>query len=46
MRAIEVLRTQHGEKLSPKYYFFFRKNILDKVKKRKTEEKSADLFGG
>lgn len=45
MRAIEVLRTQHGEKLSPKYYFFFRKNILDKVKKRKTEEKSADLFG-
>lgn len=46
MRAIEVLRTQHGEKLSPKYYFFFRKNILDKVKKRKSEEKNADLFGG
>ena len=45
MRAIEVLRTQHGEKLSPKYYYFFRKNILDKVKKRKSEEKSADLFG-
>lgn len=45
MRAIEVLRTQHGEKLSPKYYYFFRKNILDKVKKRKTEEKSAELFG-
>lgn len=45
MRAIEVLRTRHGEKLSPKYYFFFRKNILDKVKKRKSEEKSADLFG-
>lgn len=45
MRAIDVLRSQHGEKLSPKYYYFFRKNILDKVKKRKTEEKSADLFG-
>lgn len=45
MRAIEVLRTQHGEKLSPKYYFFFRKNILDKVKKRKKSENSQELFG-
>lgn len=44
MRAIEVLRTQHGEKLSPKYYHFFRKNILDKVKKRKKSENSAELF--
>lgn len=44
MRAIEVLRTQHGEKLSPKYYYFFRKNILDKVKKRKKSENSAELF--
>lgn len=45
MRAIEVLRTQHGEKLSPKYWYFFKRSILDKVKKRKSEEKSADLFG-
>lgn len=44
MRAIEVLRTQHGEKLSSKYYYFFRKNILDKVKKRKKSENSAELF--
>lgn len=46
MRAIEVLRTQHGEKLSPKYWYFFKRSILDKVKKRKSEEKSVDLFGG
>ena len=38
MRAINVLRTQHGEKLSPKYWHFFKKNILDKVKKKKEEE--------
>lgn len=37
-RAIEVLRTQHGEKLSPKYWYFFKKNILDKIKKRKVQE--------
>ena len=44
MRAINVLRTQHGEKLSPKYWYFFKRNILGKVKKHKTEEKSAELF--
>ena len=44
MRAIDVLRTQHGEKLSPKYWYFFKRNILDKVKRNKTDEKSAKLF--
>lgn len=37
MRAIEVLRTKHGENISPKYYFFFRKNILDKIKVKKQD---------
>ena len=32
MRAIEVLRTKHGDNISPKYFFFFKKNILSKVK--------------
>ena len=32
MRAIEVLRTKHGANISPKYYFFFKKEILSKVK--------------
>ena len=43
MRSIEVLRTKHGENISPKYYFFFRKNILDKVKVKKKDE-SPSLF--
>ena len=37
MRAIEVLRTKHGENISPKYWFFFKKNILDKVKVKPTD---------
>lgn len=44
MRAIEVLRTKHGENLSPKYYYFFRKNILDKVKVKKRDDSSPKLF--
>jgi superfamily II DNA or RNA helicase len=28
LRAIEVLRTNHGAKISPQYWFFFKKNIL------------------
>lgn len=43
MRAIEVLRTKHGANISPKYYFFFRKNILDKIKVKKKDE-SPSLF--
>ena len=37
MRSIEVLRTKHGENISPKYFFFFKKNILSKVKAKKTD---------
>ena len=37
MRAIEVLRTKHGENMSPKYWYFFKKEILSKVKVRKDE---------
>lgn len=38
MRAIEVLRTKHGANISPKYYFFFKKEILSKVKFKKKDE--------
>jgi superfamily II DNA or RNA helicase len=38
MRAIEVLRTKHGANISPKYYFFFKKEILSKVKVKKKDE--------
>ena len=38
MRAIEVLRTKHGANISPKYYFFFKKEILSKVKIKKKDE--------
>lgn len=37
MRAIEVLRTKHGATLSPKYWFFFKKEILSKVKMKKED---------
>lgn len=37
MKAIEVLKTKHGENISPKYWYFFRKNILDKVKVKKQD---------
>lgn len=30
MEAIDVLNTNHGAKISPKYYYFFCKNILKK----------------
>lgn len=43
MRAIEVLRTKHGANISPKYYFFFKKEILSKVKAKKKDE-SPSLF--
>lgn len=32
MRAIEVLRTEHGEKISYQYWYFFKKNILERKK--------------
>ena len=44
MRAIEVLRTKHGANISPKYFFFFKKEILSKVKVKKNEDSSPKLF--
>ena len=32
LRAIEVLHTKHGANVSPKYWFFFKREILSKVK--------------
>lgn len=33
MRAIEVLRTNHGEKISKKYWHYFKENRLGRVKR-------------
>lgn len=44
MRAIEVLRTKHGANISAKYWFFFKKEILSKVKVKKSEDSSPKLF--
>lgn len=44
MRAIEVLRTKHGANISSKYWFFFKKEILSKVKVKKSEDSSPKLF--
>ena len=44
MRAIEVLRTKHGANISPKYWHFFKKEILSKIKVRKSEDSSPKLF--
>lgn len=43
MRAIDVLRTRHGENISPKFWFFFRTQILSKVKAEK-KDNSPSLF--
>jgi len=43
MRSIEVLRTKHGENISPKFWYFFRTQILSKVKAKKKDE-SPSLF--
>ena len=45
MRAIEVLRTKHGANISPKYYFFFKKEILSKVKVKKKDESPSSSYG-
>ena len=37
MRAIDILRTRHGANINPKYWFFFKKEILSKVKARKKD---------
>lgn len=44
MRAIEVLRTKHGANLSPKFWFFFKREILSKVKVKKSDGSSPKLF--
>jgi DNA or RNA helicases of superfamily II len=41
MRAIEVLRTKHGANISPKYWYFFKKEILSKVKVKKEDSDSV-----
>ena len=43
-RACEVLRTKHGENISPKYWWFFKKEILSKVKKRQSDEGGPKLW--
>lgn len=43
MRSIEVLRTKHGENISPKFWYFFRTKILSKEKAKKKDE-SPSLF--
>jgi len=44
MRAIDVLRTKHGENISPKFWWFFKKEILSKVKVKKKEDTGPSLF--
>ena len=44
MRSIEVLRTKHGENISPKFWFFFKREILSKVKVKKKEDEGPSLF--
>jgi len=43
MHAIEVLRTKHGANISPKFWYFFRTQILSKVKAKK-KDNSPSLF--
>lgn len=35
MKAIEVLRTTHGENISPKYWYFFKEHKLGRIKGKK-----------
>lgn len=34
MKAIEILRTTHGEKITPKYWYFFKEHKLGKIKEQ------------
>ena len=43
MKAIEILRTTHGEKITPKYWHFFKEHKLGKVKE-KPQDSSPKLF--
>ena len=42
MKAIDVLRTNHGERINPQYWHFFKENKLGKVKQK--EKNEAKLF--
>ena len=45
MKAIEVLRTKHGANMSPKYWFFFKKEILSKVRvKQEKKDEGPGLW--
>lgn len=37
-RAVEVLRTSHGERISPKYWYFFKEHKLGRVKEARKDE--------
>ena len=43
MKAIDILRTTHGEKITPKYWHFFKEHKLGRVKE-KSEDSSTKLF--
>ena len=43
MKAIEILRTTHGEKITPKYWNFFKEHKLGRIKEKK-EDSSQKLF--
>ena len=43
MKAIEILRTTHGEKITPKYWHFFKEHKLGRVKE-KFHDSSPKLF--
>lgn len=43
MKAIEILRTTHGEKITPKYWHFFKEHKLGRVKE-KAQASSPKLF--
>ena len=43
MKAIEVLRTSHGENISPKYWHFFKEHKLGRLKEKRTDS-SPKLF--
>ena len=43
MKAIEILRTTHGEKITPKYWHFFKEHKLGKVKE-KPQDSSPKLL--
>lgn len=44
MRAIEVLKTKHGANISPKYWWAFRNNILNKVKIKQKNDNEPKLI--